>query len=301
MKLSDVIENYEGELICDGSFETLEYCTSTLRMPFLSFMENPKFVSRISKFATCIFCKKDLVENLPETVRGIFVTENPKELFHAVHNKLSEREGYKLEKYSNKIGDSCIISPMAHISSHNVTIGDRVIIEENVIISDNVIIGNDCIIHSGAVVGGKAFTFARASKGKIIGLNDVGRVIIGDRVEIFSLSHIAKGILPTDVTFIDDDVKIDALVHIGHGVKIGKRTLVAASALLGGNTIIGEDSWIGVNATVSNRIIIGNGARVSLGAVVTQNVRDNETVTGNFAIEHSQFINKLKEKVGKDK
>lgn len=295
MNLSDVIKNFDGELIQDAQFETLEYCTSTLEIPFLTFMENPKFIDRISRFATCIFCKRELVTRLPETVKGVFVTEMPKELFHAVHNELSVHEGYKLQYSNNRIGEGCEISPSACIAPHNVTIGDRVVIEDNVIINDNVTIGNDCIIHSGAVIGGKAFTFARASEKKIIGLKDVGQVVIGDRVEIFSLTHIAKGILPTDITFIDDDVKIDALVHVGHGVKIGKRTLIAASALLGGNTIIGEDSWVGINATVSNRITIGNKARVSLGAVVTKNVSDNETVTGNFAIEHSKFIEKLKQ------
>ena len=299
MYLSDVVKEFSGELICDAQFETLEYCTSTLKIPFLTFMENPKFIEKISKFAVCILCKKELLEKLPNGIKGIFVTENPKELFHTVHNMLSEQEGYRLTTFASKIGNHCQISPQAIIAQQNVIIGDRVIIEDNVIINDNVTIGNDCIIHSGVVVGGKAFTFARASQKQILGLKDVGRVVIKDRVEIFSMTHIAKGILPTDVTFLDDDVKVDALVHIGHGVKIGKRTMVAACAVIGGNTVIGEDSWVGINATISNRIKIGNSARVSLGSVVTKNVENNETVTGNFAIEHGKFIEKLKEDIAR--
>lgn len=299
MYLSDVIKGFPGELIRDAQFETLEYCTSALETPFLTFMENPKFIEKISKFAVCILCKKELLEKLPNGIKGIFVTENPKELFHTVHNMLSEQEGYRLTTFASKIGNHCQISPQAIIAQQNVIIGDRVIIEDNVIINDNVTIGNDCIIHSGVVVGGKAFTFARASQKQILGLKDVGRVVIKDRVEIFSMTHIAKGILPTDVTFLDDDVKVDALVHIGHGVKIGKRTMVAACAVIGGNTVIGEDSWVGINATISNRIKIGNSARVSLGSVVTKNVENNETVTGNFAIEHEKFIEKLKEDIAR--
>lgn len=297
MKLSDLVKEYEGELLRDGEFDTLEYCTGSLRIPFLSFMENQKFVDKISEFTTCIFCKRELVKSLPNTVTGVFVTETPKELFHDVHNRLCENGGYALEIYDNQIGEDCKISSSAHIASKSVTIGNRVIIEDNVVIGHNVTIGDDCIIHSGAVIGGKAFTFARASEQRIIGLKDVGKVVLGNRVEIFSLTHIANGILPTDVTYIDDDVKIDALVHVGHGVKVGKRTLIAASALLGGNATIGEDSWVGVNATISNRIVVGNNARVSLGAVVTKPVGDGETVSGNFAIEHSKFINKLKREI----
>ncbi len=299
MYLSDVIKGFPGELIRDAQFETLEYCTSALETPFLTFMENPKFIEKISKFAVCILCKKELLEKLPNGIKGIFVTENPKELFHTVHNMLSEQEGYRLATFDRKIGNNCQVSSQATIAQHNVVIGDRVVIEDNVIINDNVTIGNDCIIHSGVVIGGKAFVFARASQKKILGLKDVGRVVLKDRVEIFPMTHIAKGILPTDVTFLDDDVKIDAHGYIAHGVKIGKRTLIAAGVLIGGNTVIGEDSWVGINATISNRIRIGNNARVSLGSVVTKNVEENETVTGNFAIEHGKFIEKLKEDIAR--
>ncbi|MGN1151821.1 MAG: hypothetical protein ACI4SN_06650 [Lachnospiraceae bacterium] len=58
---------------------------------------------------------------------------------------------------------------------------------------------------------------------------------------------------------------------------------------------VGADSWVGVNATISNRIQVGNHARVSLGSVVTKDVKDGQTVTGNFAIDHTDFINNLKD------
>lgn len=298
--LSQVTRGLQGNLIKDGEFDTLEYCTGEIQQPFLTFMENPKFIHRISKYATCVLCREELAKELPEGIKGIFVTEMPKIAFHQIHNKLSSLSNYGEEKRNNTIGIDCKISKTANISSNNVVIGDRVIIENNVTIEENVIIGDDCIIHSGAVVGGKAFTFARMKDEAIIGLVDLGYVVLGKRVEIFPLSHIARGILPTDKTIIGDDSKIDALVHIGHGAKIGKRTLIAASALISGNVKIGNDSWVGVNATISNRITIGNNARVSLGAVVTKDVADYETVTGNFAIEHERFIQQLKKSVKDD-
>jgi UDP-3-O-[3-hydroxymyristoyl] glucosamine N-acyltransferase len=107
---------------------------------------------------------------------------------------------------------------------------------------------------------------------------------------------VAKGILPTDVTYIGNDVKIDVQVYVGHGDVIGDRTLIAGGSVIAGNVTIGADSWVGLNATVSNRIHIGEKARVSLGSVVTKDVKDGETVTGNFAIEHGAFIRELKAK-----
>lgn len=297
MLLSEVTKEFEGRLRKDGTFQTLEYCTGSLEVPFLTFMGNPKFVDKMSPHASCVLCSEELADRLPQTVEGVFITESPKECFQRIHNKLCKEEAYCLPKTQNKTGEGCVISKRASIAADSVEIGDRVIIEDNVTIYDHVTIGDDCVIRSGAVIGGKAFTFARTKDNRILGMEDLGRVVIGDRVEIFPLTHIAKGILPTDTTYIGNDAKIDALVQIGHGSAIGERTLIAEGAVIAGNVSIGADSWVGVNATVSNRIRIGDHARVSLGSVVTKDVADGQTVTGNFAIAHDKFLRHLKDMI----
>ena len=90
------------------------------------------------------------------------------------------------------------------------------------------------------------------------------------------------------------------MVHIGHGAQLGARTFVASGAHIAGNCRIGSDVWIGVNATISNRIRIGDGARVSLGSVVTKDDPAGATVTGNFAIDHRQFLKNLKASLADD-
>lgn len=297
MLLSDVTKGIEGRLLKEGTFQTLEYCTGSLEVPFLTFMGNPKFIDKMSPFVSCVLCSEELVDRLPQSVQGVFITQSPKESFQIIHNSLRQDASYCLPIKPNKIGEGCVISDRANIAADSVEIGDRVIIEDNVTIYDHVTIGNDCIIRSGAVIGGKAFTFARTKDNRILGMEDLGQVVIGDRVEIFPLSHIAKGILPTDTTDIRDDAKIDALVQIGHGSVIGERTLIAEGAVIAGNVCIGTDAWVGVNATVSNRIRIGDHARVSLGSVVTKDVPNGQTVTGNFAIEHGQFLRHLKDMI----
>ncbi len=300
MFLSEVTDGIDGKLIRDGEFQTLEYCTGRLEVPFLTFMGNEKFIHSMSPYASCVLSSREFAGRLPENIQGVYVTDAPKEAFQKIHNRLKDDDRYRLPLKENRIGADCRISPKAGIAPRGVEIGDRVVIEDNVTIYENVRIGNDCIIRSGAVIGGKAFTFARTANQGILSMEDLGQVVIGDRVEIFSLSHIAKGILPTDVTYIGEDVKIDALVQIGHGTVIRERTLVAEGAVIAGNVFIGEDSWVGINATVSNRIHIGRGSRVSLGSVVTRDVPDGQTVTGNFAIEHTHFIRNLKELILKN-
>lgn len=297
MFLSDVTKDLEGRLLKDGEFQTLEYCTGKLEVPYLTFMGNPKFVDKMSPYVSCVLCSAELADRLPQSIVGVFITDSPKESFQIIHNRLSKNADYCLPKKLNRTGTGCVISGRANIAGNSVEIGDRVVIEDNVTIYDHVKIGNDCVIRSGAVIGGKAFTFARTKDNRILGMEDLGQVVLGDRVEIFSLTHIAKGILPTDTTFIGNDAKIDALVQIGHGSVIGERTLIAEGAVIAGNVRIGSDSWVGVNATVSNRIQIGDNARVSLGSVVTKDVAGGQTVTGNFAIEHTAFLRNLKDMI----
>ena len=84
------------------------------------------------------------------------------------------------------------------------------------------------------------------------------------------------------------------LVHIAHGVKIGKNVMVVANSGIGGRTVIGDDCWIGFASTLRNGITIGDRARVNMGSVVTKSVASGGSVTGNFAINHEDFIENLK-------
>lgn len=296
MRLSEYAEVIDGELIQDGLFDTLEYCTAQCEKTFLTFLENSKYLSNINSKVSCIIIKKELLSQIPQFIQGIIVTEEPKKSFVELHNYLAGIEGYRRPSFKSKIGKNCQISPLAYVSDKNVILGDNVVIEPFAVIKENVTIGNNCVIHENSVIGGKGFNFTRTQDNDMIGMYDLGQVILEDGVEIFSNSHIANGPLPTDKTILGKNVKVDVMVHIGHGAKIGERTLIPAGALIGGNVVIGKNSWIGLNATISNRINIGEGGRVSLGAVVTKNVDAGQTVSGNFAIPHKDFIEQIRQK-----
>lgn len=294
MKLSDYKDIINGKIIKDGTFETLEYCTSSCERPFLTFLENEKYLDVISKFAVCIITTEKCKNALPQSIKGIVIAEEAKKEFTILHNELSSHESYAGRRFKTTIGENCKISPLACIADENVRIGNNVEIAPFVVVKENVSIGDNCIIHENCVIGGKSFNFTKTKDEQMIGMKDIGHVELCRNVEICSNCHIANGPLPTDVTKLEDNVKLDAFVHVGHGTKIGKRTLIPAGAQIAGNVVVGQDAWIGVNATVANRVTIGDCGRVSLGAVVTKDVDEKQTVTGNFAIEHSVFIDNLK-------
>lgn len=190
-----------------------------------------------------------------------------------------------------QIGNGCYIEPNCLIG-HGVTIGDSASILSGTVIK-NSNIGNNFIANENSVIGAYGFTMATDSGGNKIRIPTLGAVIIGDNVEVGSHNNISCG--SSGNTIISDNVKIDTQVHIGHDVQLKNNVEITAGCIVGGFAIIGENAFLGINSTIRNRIVLGKNSRVSMGAVVTKDVEDNQTVTGNFAVDHNRFISELKQ------
>ena len=301
MRLSELAV-YAGtdlaEVVRDCEVESAELCADIRGTAVLTFLEKEKFLPCLDHPGiSAVICTKELADKISVHIPGLLLSDAPKFAFYSLYNFLAKNT-VRLQ-IPTKIGENAQISPTAYIAPYNVTIGKNAVIEPGAIIQSFVTIGDDVRICAGATIGIKSFSPARY-KSKAITLEDMGFVVIKDSVEICAQSGVAQGILPTDVTLLEQGVKLDHLVHIGHGAQLGARTFVASGAHIAGNCRIGSDVWIGVNATISNRIGIGDGARVSLGSVVTKDVPAGATVTGNFAIDHRQFLKNLKASLADD-
>lgn len=177
------------------------------------------------------------------------------------------------------LGNNVVIEPGCFIG-HDVIIGDNAYIKSGAKIRDS-IIGNNFIACENCTIGTSGFTMADDEDGNKIRIPTLGKVVMGDNVEINSLTNISCG--SAGNTVIEDNVKIDSLVHIGHDVHLGKNVEIPAGAIIGGFDDIEEGAYVGINATLRNRIRIGKNAFVGMGAVVTKSVDDGVTVVGNPA------------------
>ena len=279
----------------ESEFDALGMATTTFSdEKVLSFLSSEKYLSSVmeNKNISTIITTQDLNERHHLSDRyGVILSNNPKEYFYEIHNKLYEIDFY-WKRFRNDISENASISDRAVIDDHSVKIGSNAVIEPGVIIHSGTIIGDNVIIRSGSIIGSNGFQFLNTGD-KVISVKSAGRVIIKNNVEIQHNSCIDRGIFGGN-TILSEYVKIDDLVYIGHDDAIGPRTFVTGGAVLGGRVTIGSDCWIGLNATISNGIQIGNNSKVSLGAVVTKNVPADSTVSGNFAIDHSKFIDFIK-------
>ncbi|WP_439256806.1 UDP-3-O-(3-hydroxymyristoyl)glucosamine N-acyltransferase [Lonepinella sp. BR2271] len=278
-------------------FDGLGLLVTTSNGSLLSFIESVKYIAQVNQNESIkgIFCTQQIADS--GQVRAdiqLFVVDEPKWYFFSIVDYLSQTKQYAptVIAETSKIGVGAYISPVG------VVIGENCIIGENSTILADVTIGDNVRIHPGAVIGCDGFEHKKTSRG-ILSVRHDGKVFIQNNAQIGVNASISKG-FSYRPTIIGESSKLDALVHIAHGVQCGKGCLLVSSAVVSGNVDIGDNVWIGPSAVITNRITIGDNAFITLGSVVTQNVAAGEKVTGNFAIPHQKFLQNLKGSLSDD-
>lgn len=290
MRLSDL--NF-GKVEKDGEFNWLGLTAEDYQgKKVLTFLNDEKYYKEIenNKSITCIITTEEVAKKIKENKYGVILSKNPRKDFFELHNKLV-KENFYFTKKENKISKKAIISKNANIGEYNIIIEDDVIIEAGVTIYENVIIKKGTIIKSGTILGADGFQYIK-EKEEIIKAEPAGELEIYKNVVIHNNTVIDKGIFGK--TYIGENTKIYNLVHVAHDSKIGKNVFLTAGVIVCGRVKIGNNSYLGPNCTIKNGLNLGENSKVSMGAVVTKDVKDNEVVTGNFAIPHEQFIKNLK-------
>lgn len=297
MKLSTLLPKllpqYSFRIENEQDFLTLGLVVSEVDQPICTFVDTERAVCDISDGAVMVITTEELAPRLLSAHCGVCITAQPRVVFFRLHNALAKLDFYARPHVATRVGKNCCIHPTAVISDNNVVIGDNVIVEEYAVIRSNVTIGDGSVIHAGVKLGFADFEYKKEN-GNLFTVEHCGGVTIGKDVEIHSNTCINKALYPWDNTIIGDNCKIDMLVQISHGAKVGKNTMIVGLSGVGGRTEIGESSWIGYGCIIRNGIHIGNNARANMGAVVSRDVADGQAVTGNFAIEHDTFMRRLK-------
>lgn len=173
------------------------------------------------------------------------------------------------------IEEHVVIGPGCHVGKNGV-IGSGTILHSNAVLYHGCRIGSDCIIHSGAVIGADGFGHA-PDDGQWVKIPQIGHVIIGDNVEIGANTTIDRGAL--DDTVIEDGVKLDNLIQIGHNCHIGAHTVIAGCVGVAGSARIGRNCRIGGAAMILGHLEITDGVTISPGSMITRSIVKSGTYT----------------------
>jgi UDP-3-O-[3-hydroxymyristoyl] glucosamine N-acyltransferase len=174
------------------------------------------------------------------------------------------------------IGPLCVVERGARI-------GAGTVLKARVVVGEACVIGERCIIHPGAVIGADGFGFAPDGSGGWEKIEQLGAVRIGDDVEIGANTCIDRGALQD--TVIEDGVKLDNLIQVGHNVRIGRHTAIAGCAGIAGSATIGAYCTIGGAAMILGHLTLADHVNISAGSFVARSILKPGHYTGIFPID----------------
>ena len=179
------------------------------------------------------------------------------------------------------IGPGASVGPLCHVGRH-ARIGAGTVLKARVTVGERCVIGERCVVQSGAVIGGDGFGFA-PHEGGWVKIEQLGAVHIGNDVEIGANTCIDRGAL--DDTVIEDGVKLDNLIQIGHNCHIGKHTAMAGCVGVAGSARIGAHCTVGGAGMILGHLTIADHVHISAASVVSRSILKPGHYTGFFPID----------------
>jgi UDP-3-O-[3-hydroxymyristoyl] glucosamine N-acyltransferase len=256
----------------------------------LAFLSSPRYLQQLdASRASCVVVAPALRE--AASARGACIVTDDPYLYFARLTQLWKRQAAPAAgpavHPSAVVDPAALVDPSARIGAlcvveRGVRIGANTVLKPRVMVGENCVIGARCTLHPGVVIGADGFGFA-PNQGAWEKIEQLGAVRIGDDVEIGANTCIDRGALAD--TVIEDGVKLDNLIQIGHNVRIGRHTAIAGCVGIAGSAVIGAHCTIGGGAGILGHLEIADNVHISALSNVTRSIRRPGTYTGFFPID----------------
>jgi len=282
----------------------------------LSFLSSSKFRKQLaSTKAAAVILRKGDAEESPTAV---LINDNPYSCYARIATFLCPSPAYAPGVHpSAVVASTANIAKTAHIAANAViedgvsigenssigpgtvvgpdcVIGDNCRLHANVTFVRNVTIGDRCIFHSGSVVGADGFGNAMTPEGWVK-VPQVGGVRIGNDVEVGSVTTIDCGAI--DDTIIEDGVRLDNQIQIGHNVFIGAHTAMATACAIAGSARIGKRCMFAGMVGMAGHIEVCDDVIVNGKGMISKSITEPGAYASNFPIEKVRDWNRTVAKV----
>ncbi|WP_076591070.1 UDP-3-O-(3-hydroxymyristoyl)glucosamine N-acyltransferase [Herminiimonas arsenitoxidans] len=309
-RLGELVERLGGRLIGDADIEVVGIAPlNDASASHITFLSNPKFRGQAAQTnAAALILSAADDEIVAADYKGArIVAANPYAYFARAAQFFAAQNAYIAPQ---GIHPSANVDPTARVSA-SASIGPHVAIEAGAVVEDGCVIDAGCfigrgahvgagthfyprvtflagcrigargIVHPGAVIGADGFGFANEG-GAWIKIPQTGAVKIGDDVEIGANTSIDRGALAD--TVIEDGVKLDNQIQIGHNCHIGAHTAMAGCVGVAGSAVIGKYCTFGGAAMILGHLTIADHVHISSGSMVSRSIREPGQYTGFYPL-----------------
>jgi len=180
-----------------------------------------------------------------------------------------------------RIGAAAVLGAQCHVGE-GAEVGEATVLKARAVLGEGCRIGRRGIVHAGAVIGADGFGFA-PTEGRWEKIEQLGSVAIGDDVEIGANSCVDRGAL--DDTVLEDGVKIDNLVQIGHNVRIGAHSALAGCVGVAGSARIGRHCTVGGGAGILGHLEIVDHVHITAFTLVSRSIHKPGLYSGAFPFD----------------
>jgi UDP-3-O-[3-hydroxymyristoyl] glucosamine N-acyltransferase len=255
----------------------------------ITFLSHPRYRAQLEQSAAgCVIVAPALAEDA--AARGTAIVapdpylyyarlsqwwaEQAAPVAHGVHPSAVVETGAQ-------IGEGASVGALSYIGTAAV-VGAGTRIGARVTVGERCVIGERCILHSGVVIGADGFGFA-PHEGRWEKIAQLGAVRIGNDVEIGANTCIDRGAL--EDTVIEDGVKLDNLIQVGHNVHIGAHSAMAGCVGIAGSAKIGRHCTVGGGAIVLGHLELADHVHITAASVVSRSILKPGQYSGMFPID----------------
>jgi UDP-3-O-[3-hydroxymyristoyl] glucosamine N-acyltransferase len=309
-RLGELVERLGGQLVGDPDIQISGIAPLTdAGVSHITFLTNPKLRPQAAQTgaAALILSASDNAAIGTDYAGARIVADNPYAYFAKTAQLFADQSKVVLQPgihATASVDPLAVVAPSAYIGPHvtieaDTVISDHAVIDAGcyigrgakvgahshffarVVFHDHCEIGERGILHSGAVIGADGFGFANEG-GKWIKIPQTGRVVIGNDVEIGANTSIDRGALAD--TVIEDGVKLDNQIQIGHNCHIGAHTAMAGCVGIAGSAKIGKYCTFGGAAMVLGHLTIADHVHISSGSMVSRSILEAGQYTGFYPL-----------------
>ena len=191
------------------------------------------------------------------------------------------------------VGPHVRIGPHATLLPHmvlypGVRAGSHLFAHAHAVVRENCILGDHVTLENGAIVGADGFGFAKNEAGQWEKIPQSGPVLLGDRVDVQANACIDRATV--GATEIGDGTKVDNLVQVGHGSRVGENTLLCAQTGLAGSSVIGNNVILAGQTGIAGHCSVGDGVILTAKSAVSHDVPPGKTISGSPGFDNRVWL-----------